>query len=517
MPNLIKYNASTESLALRKGNFYIGTGDVPKGPPNNGWFNGIDPPGATAYTIYLNKSSDGPSIYQVGGGADIQSLASRISGQSLTTDASAIDYFMATAGTDRMIINRNIGPIVTNGLQFAVDERSTLCWNGISGTDVWSMAGNNAKNDTPYTWSNSNVSSWANSASALTVCCLIKLRSTPGSDVYPINKLNTTTANASFALRVNSSRQLTWLGPGASAYTPLGTLNFATLTQDQTAWVGLQFNSTTGGLAWLNGVSTGSRGGTGNLGNGTGDLSINQIPYSNSNCEIIQALFYNRELTDAEMYQNYQASIAPPVGSFYGGGIVFATLPSGTTGATGTAFIVANVDSSPRVAWTAAKSMSINRSLSTVYGSLMGSNGEFYSKDNTDAIKDAYGSDAPGIDWALGLNTGGYDDWSMANFGAAVAIHNNVWKPNLRVGSVFNETNFPPGAIQVTFSTASIQISNKGAGAGNSSQLQFITPTLDNFPKSTGQNAQAGVINAVDTELKVWAVRSQTYSVTDVT
>ena len=99
MPNLIKYNSSTtEALALRKGNFYIGTGDVPKGPPNNGWFNGIDPPGATAYTIYLNKSSDGPSIYQVGGGADLQSLASRISGQSLTTDAEAIDYFMASAG-----------------------------------------------------------------------------------------------------------------------------------------------------------------------------------------------------------------------------------------------------------------------------------------------------------------------------------------------------------------------------------------------------------------------------------
>jgi hypothetical protein len=30
MPNAIKYNVSSETLALKKGNFYIGTGDVGK-------------------------------------------------------------------------------------------------------------------------------------------------------------------------------------------------------------------------------------------------------------------------------------------------------------------------------------------------------------------------------------------------------------------------------------------------------------------------------------------------------
>lgn len=502
MPNPVKYNTSSESLALRSGNFYLGTGDVPKGGPTLAYWAGVDPPGATAYTIYLNKSAEGPSIYQVGGGADLQSLTNRIAGTNHTTDAPCIDYFMSQS--DKMIVNRNFGPIVTNGLQFAVDERSTLSWNGISGTDVYNMSGNNAKNNTAYTWLNSDVSSWANSATALTVCCLIKLRSTPVSDVYPINKLNTSTTNASFALRVNSSRQVSWLGPGPLAYTTLGSSNFATLTQDQTAWVGLQFNSSTGGLSWINGVSTGSRNGTGNLGDGTGNLSINQIPYSSGNCEIIQALFYNRELTDAEMYQNYQASIAPPVGSFYGGGIVFATQPSGTTGATGTAYIVANVDSGNQIAWQTAVIMNApSRLLTTIYGSLVGSNGEFYSKDNTDAIKAAYGSNnANGIDWALDLITGGYSDWSMANFGAAVAIHNNVWKPNLRVGSIFNEVNFPAGT--------NIQISNRATSGTAIGQLQFITPGLNSPPTS-------GTISSANIQTKVWAVRSQTYSVTDVT
>lgn len=31
MPNPVKYNTSAEPLALRSGNFYLGTGDVPKG------------------------------------------------------------------------------------------------------------------------------------------------------------------------------------------------------------------------------------------------------------------------------------------------------------------------------------------------------------------------------------------------------------------------------------------------------------------------------------------------------
>ena len=63
MPNAIKYNTSAETLALKKGNFYIGTGDVGKGPTSStGYYNGITPP-TGGYTIYLNKVSGGPSIY----------------------------------------------------------------------------------------------------------------------------------------------------------------------------------------------------------------------------------------------------------------------------------------------------------------------------------------------------------------------------------------------------------------------------------------------------------------------
>jgi hypothetical protein len=79
MPNAIKYNTSAETLALKKGNFYIGTGDVGKGPTSStGFYNGITPP-TGGYTIYLNKASGGPSIYTVNTEAQLTGLTNTIS------------------------------------------------------------------------------------------------------------------------------------------------------------------------------------------------------------------------------------------------------------------------------------------------------------------------------------------------------------------------------------------------------------------------------------------------------
>ena len=79
MPNAIKYNTSAETLALKKGNFWIGTGDVGKGPTSStGFYNGITPPSG-GYTIYLNKETGGPSIYTVNTEAQLTALTNSIS------------------------------------------------------------------------------------------------------------------------------------------------------------------------------------------------------------------------------------------------------------------------------------------------------------------------------------------------------------------------------------------------------------------------------------------------------
>ncbi len=119
MPNSIKYSTSAQTLALKKGNFWIGTGDVGKGPTSTtDYYNGITPP-AGGYTIYLNKASQGPAIYTVGSDAALISLAGRIAGQTFETAGAALAWFATQ--TDKMVFNTDYPGINTNGLVFFSD------------------------------------------------------------------------------------------------------------------------------------------------------------------------------------------------------------------------------------------------------------------------------------------------------------------------------------------------------------------------------------------------------------
>ena len=123
MPNAIKYNVSAETLALKKGNFWIGTGDVGKGPTSStGFYNGITPPSG-GYTIYLNKVSGGPSIYTVTSDAQLISLTNLIAGASYTTITQCLTYYAGQ--TDKMVLNLDYGALQTTDLTFCLDAGFT--------------------------------------------------------------------------------------------------------------------------------------------------------------------------------------------------------------------------------------------------------------------------------------------------------------------------------------------------------------------------------------------------------
>jgi len=137
MSNPIKYSTGSESLALKKGNFYIGTGDVGKGPTSStGYYNGISPPSG-GYTIYLNKETGGPSIYTVSNDAQLISLTNSIAGQSYTGTQQCFDYFYGQ--TDKLLVNQDYPAdypyIVMDGLILNLDAGITQSYPG-SGT-VW--------------------------------------------------------------------------------------------------------------------------------------------------------------------------------------------------------------------------------------------------------------------------------------------------------------------------------------------------------------------------------------------
>lgn len=119
MPNSIKYNASGEQDALRIGNYHLGVGDVEKGPTaSTGYWNGYDPP-SSGYTIYLNKASQGPSIYAPIDVSGLISITNQISGESFTTDEECFVWFAGQ--NDKMVVNKNYEGIVTEGLEFLSD------------------------------------------------------------------------------------------------------------------------------------------------------------------------------------------------------------------------------------------------------------------------------------------------------------------------------------------------------------------------------------------------------------
>jgi hypothetical protein len=143
MPNSIKYSVSAQSKALKRGNFFIGTGDDPKGHTTiSDYWNGITPPNG-GYTIYLNKASQGPSIYVAANDSELISLTNRIAGTSYTTASQCLSWFLTQ--TDKMVLNKDYESIVTDGLILNLDAgfvssypRTSTTWYDLSGS------GNNA-------------------------------------------------------------------------------------------------------------------------------------------------------------------------------------------------------------------------------------------------------------------------------------------------------------------------------------------------------------------------------------
>ena len=123
MPNSFKYSVSAQTLALKRGNWWVGTGDVGKGPTSTtDYWNGVTPPSG-GYVVYLNKGSNGPAIFTAANDSALVSLTNRIAGTNYTTANECLVYFIGQ--TDKMVANRDYEPIITDGLVWMVDAGFT--------------------------------------------------------------------------------------------------------------------------------------------------------------------------------------------------------------------------------------------------------------------------------------------------------------------------------------------------------------------------------------------------------
>ena len=136
MPNAIKYNTSAETLALKKGNFYIGTGDVGKGPTSStGYWNGVTIP-QSGFNIYLNKESNGPSIYSFSSQTEYLSVARSIANIDFTGITQSLAWF--STQSDKIVVNRDYEAITTNGLVLHIDAGFSPSYPG-SGNTIYNL------------------------------------------------------------------------------------------------------------------------------------------------------------------------------------------------------------------------------------------------------------------------------------------------------------------------------------------------------------------------------------------
>ncbi len=274
MPNPIKYNTSTESNALKSGNFWIGTGDVSKGPTyQSGFFNGYEAP-AGGYVFYKNKTGDKTAV-------NTDLIFGLDPGNHVSYNS-----------IDSSDTTRNVAPVnsdadgdMNNGITYSSSNGGTFVFDGVDDRiDVYTSP------FYPGSWSSADVT-----------CCMF---------INPSNSKNgnIATIENSWEVRCDPGGQVyfasnPWAWKGYASATP-NTWQMITFVHD---WSGTQkgqiwINETKGYEATINGA----------LSSGSGYNSMRIMARHCCGGEykpgsIGPVLIYDKALSSSEISQNFNA------------------------------------------------------------------------------------------------------------------------------------------------------------------------------------------------------------------
>jgi len=314
MPNVIKYTTgTTETGCLRKGNMLIGNNTADYGLT---FYNGINPPDG-GYTIYLNKATGGPSIYTANNNAELISITNQIAGTNYITSAQCLEYYASQ--TDKIVLNANLSPIVTDGLILCLHTsdvssypKTSNIWYDLSGNNNhFTLGGPPLFNpDSGFTFVNGNTSYYAikNPFSFPTTAVTMEIwYKTTGGD----------TGIISYAVTGNDNHALLFAPQNVALYGPTGAVSSGINTANGrwTQVVRTSNRSTGAEILYVNGnnvFSTTLASGT-NFTSG-GSLVIAQEQDSvGGGFDSAQAFggniafvrLYNKTLSNSEILQNY--------------------------------------------------------------------------------------------------------------------------------------------------------------------------------------------------------------------
>jgi hypothetical protein len=131
--NTLTYSTTkVESEALRKGNWYIGTNDVGKGPTsgtssNNNFWNCFDQSGETKYVTYEYKATQGASIRFPGNPTNLilYTNQTKITGTTFTTAEECFDWY--SQQDNQLLLNGDIPAVITNGVSLYLEPFNVVC------------------------------------------------------------------------------------------------------------------------------------------------------------------------------------------------------------------------------------------------------------------------------------------------------------------------------------------------------------------------------------------------------
>jgi hypothetical protein len=213
------------------------------------------------------------------------------------------------------------GPdLVQDGLVLAYDDIDRNSYLPGLGNKMNDLAGVSNLQLSSNTVGSSSGLTWANNITNITISILLEKTATTTEYAYhPVSKWGATLGVTSFVLYHFGNYQgngddgsIRWYAGANSgwaflcAHGQMVTGNIWNLV--------LQYNSSLGAQPWTNGSKYGGRntGGTLGVGGSVNDIGI-LGPDTYINSKVHQIMFYNRELTDAEIINNYNVYYKPRI------------------------------------------------------------------------------------------------------------------------------------------------------------------------------------------------------------
>jgi len=317
MPNSFKFNSSTtESLSLRKGNIYIGVGDVGKGPTSLTGFKATSIFGTASSLICLHRGGGVFSWYRNFSDSELISRTNRIDTSTVrTTKEECFSYFGEQS--DKIVLNREYESIVTNGLVLNLDA-GFLPSYPTTGTSWYDLSGNQTEGilDNGPTFNSGNGGSivfdgvddyvYVNiSSNILSDTTYTKTAWFYVASFVNNNNIISGGNTAQHAFLLYASNKLN-AGHNGSWGTVVSTTSLALNT-----WYfgAVSFSTTDGWKLYVNGIQESTSANTTTFsGNGGVLIGAYDLGQNVFNGRISLAQIYNRVLSASEILQNYNAT-----------------------------------------------------------------------------------------------------------------------------------------------------------------------------------------------------------------